>query len=218
MRKESKFKVNIPKEILIQKYCNELKSSFQIATELGLSTYIVWMRLKEYKLLRTLSEAIKVVHKKGIKHKNNCQCCICKRSALKGKNHPSFGKHRSKQTKLKMRIAKLGKKRPPMLEIQKKKLSLAHGGTGIPYENNGYNADFNNSLKELIRNRDSRKCQICGCSEVECNRKLDIHHIDYNKENLNPKNLISSCHTCHMKTNNNREYWTEYFQAKVRNL
>jgi len=35
--------------------------------------------------------------------------------------------------------------------------------------------------------------------------------IDYDKLNIKPKNLISLCHSCHMKTNYNREYWRQRF-------
>ena len=74
-----------------------------------------------------------------------------------------------------------------------------------------YPLGWNNTFKEQIRYRDKYKCQLCGCHEVECNRKLDVHHIDYDKENLNPNNLISLCKFCHMKTNWNREYYYAYF-------
>ena len=68
---------------------------------------------------------------------------------------------------------------------------------------NGYPFTFNESLKELIRDRDNRQCQLCGKLEIECNRKLDIHHIDHNKNNLDKDNLISLCNSCHMRVNLN---------------
>jgi DNA-directed RNA polymerase subunit RPC12/RpoP len=75
-----------------------------------------------------------------------------------------------------------------------------------------YPLGWTRTFKEQIRYRDGYKCQECGCHEVDCNSKLDVHHIDYNKENLNPKNLISLCKKCHTKTNFNRDYWFEYFK------
>lgn len=39
-----------------------------------------------------------------------------------------------------------------------------------------------------------------------------VHHIDYNKQNNNPENLITLCNRCNSKVNFNREYWTQYFQ------
>jgi len=86
-------------------------------------------------------------------------------------------------------------------------------GMGTPPE---YNGTFNSKFKELIRERDSWKCQLCGCPETECIRKLDIHHIDYNKKNDSPLNLVSLCTGCHTKTTHKREYYKKYF-SKERN-
>jgi hypothetical protein len=74
-----------------------------------------------------------------------------------------------------------------------------------------YPIGWNNTFKEQIRYRDGYKCQLCGKPEIENCRKLDVHHIDYNKQNISEKNLTSLCKSCHIKTNNNREYWKEYF-------
>lgn len=35
--------------------------------------------------------------------------------------------------------------------------------------------------------------------------------IDYDKDNLDPNNLISLCNSCHAKTNKNRDYWINLF-------
>lgn len=75
-----------------------------------------------------------------------------------------------------------------------------------------YPFNFDEELKNLIRKRDNYKCQLCGCPQEECYEKLHIHHIDYDKDNLNPKNLISLCRSCHSKTIANRNYWINYFQ------
>lgn len=68
-----------------------------------------------------------------------------------------------------------------------------------------------NQLKELIRKRDNYKCRICKITQKKLNRKLDVHHIDYDKHNIKPNNLISLCKSCHTKTNFNRSYWIKYF-------
>lgn len=80
---------------------------------------------------------------------------------------------------------------------------------GISYE--PYTPDFNQQLKDRIRTRDNFICQLCGVPELECNRRLTIHHIDYNKKNYEDNNLISLCLICHNKTGINREHWTNYF-------
>jgi len=99
----------------------------------------------------------------------------------------------------------------------KEKISKAHKGNkhwnwlgGKSFE--PYGLEFNEDLKEVIRNRDRRKCQICEKTELKNKRKLPVHHIDYNKQNNNPNNLISLCNRCHIKTNYNRKYWIEYFK------
>ncbi len=76
-----------------------------------------------------------------------------------------------------------------------------------------YPLGWNNTFKEQIRYRDGYKCQICGVPEVETGRRLDVHHIDYDKKNINPENLTSLCKSCHMTTNFNRNYWKELFSG-----
>ena len=78
-----------------------------------------------------------------------------------------------------------------------------------------YALGWNNTYKEQVRFRDGYKCRLCKKPEIENRRKLDIHHIDYDKKNIDIENLISLCHSCHMKTNFNREYWKVIFIANV---
>jgi len=78
-----------------------------------------------------------------------------------------------------------------------------------------YSVDFNNQLKELIRHRDGFRCQLCGCSEIENTKKLDVHHIDYNKLNSNPLNLVSLCHRCNSIVNFSRDKWKRLFGQKI---
>ena len=75
-----------------------------------------------------------------------------------------------------------------------------------------YAWEFNDELKEKVRCRDNYVCQLCDTPQTDCKRALDIHHIDYNKKNSDPINLITLCHPCHMRTNTNRERWTMIFQ------
>lgn len=62
-----------------------------------------------------------------------------------------------------------------------------------------YPVEWNKNFKNLIRNRDEYKCQICSMSEEEHNQKLCVHHIDFDKFNLSPENLITLCKWCHGK-------------------
>ena len=83
---------------------------------------------------------------------------------------------------------------------------------------------FNKQLKEQIRQRDNHRCQQCFRHQDELFKntkagirqyKLYIHHIDYNKQNNNPNNLISLCLNCHTQTNFKRDDWIEYFKERL---
>ena len=118
-----------------------------------------------------------------------------------GKNHYLYGGHPSIETRIKMHQSHEGK----------------HSGKNSNFWRGGdwhtpYGLEFNHSLKEIIRDRDGRKCFICNKSESESNRKLCVHHIDYDKNNNCYDNLISLCLLCHIKTNFDREYWINYFK------
>ena len=63
--------------------------------------------------------------------------------------------------------------------------------------NNPYPDGWNNMLKESIRQRDNYMCQECGIIQEEFKKALQVHHIDCDKDNLNPNNLTSLCNSCH---------------------
>ena len=83
---------------------------------------------------------------------------------------------------------------------------------GLSFE--PYPITWSFSLRESIRDRDGRICQVCGKSGN--GKRLAVHHIDYDKENCKPENLITLCTSCHTKTNSNREQWTSFFQDLLR--
>jgi len=81
---------------------------------------------------------------------------------------------------------------------------------GLSFE--PYGIEFNNDLKQEIRERDDFHCQLCGTKQGEIQH--DVHHIDYDKSNNDEQNLISLCRSCHTKTNGNRDYWIQFFQSQ----
>ena len=87
---------------------------------------------------------------------------------------------------------------------------------------NQYPLIFNNKLKEKIRKRDGYKCLCCGITEYQhkdkFNKVLCVHHVDYNKQNCEEKNLITLCNKCNIKVNKNRDYWYAYFTYVMENL
>ncbi len=113
-----------------------------------------------------------------------------------------------------------GNKGKRLTEEHKRKIGEAEKGKkhwnwkgGTTLEN--YSNDWTDTLKEAIRQRDDYICQECGIHQDELInwvKKLDIHHIDYDKKNCNPNNLISLCRKCHLRTNYNRNYWINYFK------
>uniref|UniRef100_A0A6M3LWH2 Putative HNH endonuclease n=1 Tax=viral metagenome TaxID=1070528 RepID=A0A6M3LWH2_9ZZZZ len=101
-------------------------------------------------------------------------------------------------------------------EVCSTKWRIAHfSGEGNPNWQGGfsqYAPGFNGALREEIKKRDNYTCQLCGATEVE----LAVHHINYDKDNHLPSNLISLCtNTCHSRTNGNREYWMKYFTQVI---
>ena len=164
-------------------------------------------------------------YKNGLKHKLRfCIDCNKKISTTRTTKLPkrcyscaNKGRKLSKLTKQKISVTRISKqiakgKNNPMFGVHrfgKEAANYIHGKSKEPYP-----LEFNDELKELIRDRDNHKCQKCDCPEIECNRKLDIHHIDYDKENLNKDNLISLCSKCNLKVNGNRIYWKQYFQKR----
>jgi len=84
---------------------------------------------------------------------------------------------------------------------------------GISFE--PYGIEFNDELKEKIRERDGHICQMPGCNKRENGEAHSVHHINYNKKDNRPENLISLCRSCHQKTNFDRNYWQSYFTNKL---
>ncbi|MEA3477012.1 MAG: HNH endonuclease [Bacteroidota bacterium] len=62
-----------------------------------------------------------------------------------------------------------------------------------------YSFSFDEELKGLIRERDNYKCRQCGAPQEEFTQKLPVHHIDGDKTNSSPENLLTLCVYCHNK-------------------
>ena len=107
------------------------------------------------------------------------------------------------------------KKRPPFSEEWKRKIiekSIFQKGEkhwnwkgGISFI--PYTTDWTETLRRSIRERDHYICRLC----LEYGNT--VHHIDYNKKNCNPENLITLCMSCNAKVNFNRDYWLNYFKG-----
>ena len=129
----------------------------------------------------------------------------------KWKVWPWIGKHHTEESKEKMRKAHIWKimseKTKKLMSEQRKWDKNARWRWWLSYE--PYTTDWTTTLRRSIRERDHYTCQICWKPQWDI--ALDVHHINYIKTDCNPENLVSLCKSCHTKTNNNRNYWIDYF-------
>jgi len=58
-----------------------------------------------------------------------------------------------------------------------------------------YSPGFFPEVKRRVKRRDGFKCAVCGRSDLQ----LHVHHIDGEKTNHDPANLITLCASCHPK-------------------
>lgn len=76
---------------------------------------------------------------------------------------------------------------------------------------NPYPKEFNQKLKNLIKEREGNKCLICKSAN-----RLSIHHINYDKNDYCPDNLVTLCASCHAKTNSQRPFWNLFHSVPKR--
>ena len=128
------------------------------------------------------------------------------------------GKTYSDESRKKMSESKKGKKHT---EEHRRKISESMKGKNTGDKNPAWNGGtsyepycnkFNNSLKESVRNRDNRTCQLCN--KPENGRRHTVHHIHYDKSNCYP-DLITLCDSCNGKANGNRKQWESYYMNKL---
>jgi hypothetical protein len=70
------------------------------------------------------------------------------------------------------------------------------------------------NYKKDIMDRDGNKCMNPSCSGF-C-QKLGVHHINYDKQNCTPSNLLTLCISCNAKANFKRSSWGKFYSKIVR--
>ena len=128
---------------------------------------------------------------------NNPMCIPEFRAKISGENHWAYGK-----------------KHPEISERQRGENNSNWKG-GI--SKNEYCPIWRDEeYKKSIRDRDNNECQNPNCWHTADHLHLGVHHIDGDKKNCNPKNLISLCRSCNTRAEGNkdvsREWWQELYQ------
>lgn len=137
-----------------------------------------------------------------------------------GKSNHYFGKHHSKEVRQQMSASHTGKGYEEIFgkerasEIKRIKSISMRGERNCNW-NGGksfepYCEKFDDTFKESIRDKFNRVCFLCQRTEEENGRKLNVHHVNYNKDCLcddTECEFVPLCNSCHIKTNYNREYW-----------
>lgn len=158
-------------------------------------------------------------------YKNLCRSC-----SLKGNKSPHYGKHKSKETKLKMSKSGKGKiisektkilwrrNRQGKIISLESKIKNSCSQQGIEraewdgfIKDKPYCPKFNELCRESNREKYGRECFICGKDEednitsLDIHQKLSVHHIDMNKNqgcNDTDWSLVPVCLNCHGKIHN----------------
>jgi len=99
------------------------------------------------------------------------------------------------------------------------KQSINRSGAGHPNWKGGiskepYCNDWTKEYKEFIKERDGNRCLNPYCNSKNP-ADLTIHHIDYNKKNCQPNNLITVCRSCNSRANTDRNWHTGWYQAII---
>ncbi len=75
----------------------------------------------------------------------------------------------------------------------------------MPINYKEYHPYWKTISKDLIKNRAENRCELCGAGNKEPHWKtgskvvLTVHHIDGEKKNNSPLNLIVLCQRCHLR-------------------
>jgi len=74
----------------------------------------------------------------------------------------------------------------------------------------GYCPTWNDrEFKEYIYERDNNQCHNPYCYQTS--NRMVRHHIDYDKGNCSPDNIILVCNSCNARANKHRKYWKKLY-------
>lgn len=201
------FELLSDKEWLYNEYIIKEKSVYQIADEISAGTTTIYRRLAEYGIeARELNNAFQIASfPKETRDKLNDTKWLYHQYVELGKSTIQISECLNvSDATISFRLKRGG-------------ISIRSGhpccGEKSPNWRGGksfepYCPKFNEAFKERIRLKFDRKCFICGTNENS--RRLDVHHIDYNKNSIcNGKEwtFVPLCHHCHSKMLGSRWHW-----------
>ena len=161
----------------------------------GIPKYLPGHHMKNMKL----SEEWKSNISKGMKGKKKAPFSIKHRKNI---SKSKKGKKQSKETIRKRTEKMMGEKNP----------SWRGGISCEPYCEQWMDQEY----KQSIRDRDGNKCLNPYCNNnYNKNRLLDIHHINYNKKDCKPTNLITVCKSCNTRANKDRDWHQSWYEAII---
>jgi len=128
-------------------------------------------------------------------------------SSKKGKTYEElYGKEKAKQLKIDKQLFLYGR------FTGSNSCHWKGGISGEPYCEQWKDKDYKESIKE----RDKYRCLNPECCSKN-KQDIVIHHIDYNKLNCHPNNLITVCRSCNLKANFNRKWHKGWYKAIIFN-
>lgn len=157
----------------------------------------------------------------------------------KAEKNPNYNKSPSIETLKKLSDSRKGKKRSPFSKTHKMNMSLARKGKKFtkrpehsefmkehnPMFSIDFSGEHNPNWRGGISNNDycsgwnTLSAEIRDyykiCQNPNCNKNesiLTTHHIDYDKRNCHPNNLIALCNVCNGKANGKREYHKKFYK------
>lgn len=114
-----------------------------------------------------------------------------------GEDHPMYGINHTDEVKVKMSMCKIGDNH----------WNWKGGISNDPYCEVWKDKEYKSDIKK----RDENRCQNPFCRKIKSTYGINLHHIDYNKQNCRPENLIAICHSCNVRANYERSFWQFFY-------
>lgn len=145
--------------------------------------------------------------KKGRKASQQARLNMSK--ARSGKNHPFYGRPRSEETRRRISESNMGKR--SSVEHLVKISGSNHWNWKGGISSGGYcpiwlDIDYKKSILE----RDDHSCQNPFCWGTS--HKLSRHHINHDRMDCRPMNIITLCVSCNTRANGSKEYPKEFWE------